>query len=133
MNPARILIVDDYQNLVELMALRLRAEGYEVITAFDGMQGLQLARTQHPDLVILDVLLPKMDGFKVCRLLKFDERFRKTPIIMLTSRARDIDRQMGMDMGADAYFLKPYDPSILLREIHDRICESPSHAPVQAA
>lgn len=133
MTAVRILIIDDYQNLVELMALRLRAEGYEVLTAFDGMQGLQLARTKNPDLIILDVLLPKMDGFKVCRLLKFDERFRKTPIIMLTSRASDIDRQMGMSMGADAYFLKPYDPSVLLQEIHDRVCESPSHAPVQAA
>lgn len=113
----KILIVDDYPNMVDMLSVRLRAAGFDVIAAYDGMAGLQMARHENPDLVILDVLLPKMDGFKVCRMLKYDERFRHIPVIMLTSRARDVDRKMGLDMGADDYVFKPYDPAELMQRI----------------
>ncbi len=113
----KILIVDDYPNMVDMLSVRLRAAGFDVLAAYDGLAGLQMARHDSPDLILLDVLLPKMDGFKVCRLLKYDERFRSIPIIMLTSRARDIDRKMGLDMGADDYVFKPYEPVELMRRI----------------
>jgi DNA-binding response OmpR family regulator len=118
----KILIVDDYPNMVDMLSVRLRAAGFDVIAAYDGMAGLQMARHENPDLVILDVLLPKMDGFKICRMLKYDERFRHIPVIMLTSRARDIDRKMGLDMGADDYVFKPYDPGELMQRI-DKLLE----------
>lgn len=113
----RILIVDDYPNLVRVLSMRLQSAGYEVLSSGDGLDGLFKARTESPDLILLDVLLPKMDGFKICRLLKSDEKRRHIPIIMLTSRARDIDRHTGIEMGADAYMHKPYDPSELLNTI----------------
>lgn len=122
----KILIVDDYPNMVDMLSVRLRAAGFDVIAAYDGLAGLQMARHENPDLVILDVLLPKMDGFKVCRLLKFDERFRHIPVIMLTSRARDVDRKMGLDMGADDYVFKPYDPAELMQRI-DKLLDASGH------
>lgn len=115
----KILIVDDYPNMVDMLSVRLKANGFDVIFSYDGVEGLQMARLQKPDLIILDVLLPRMDGFKICRLLKFDEKFRHIPIIMLTSRARDIDKKTGLDMGADAYIYKPYDSAALVQKINE--------------
>ncbi len=127
----RILIVDDYPNLVRVLTMRLQSEGYEVLSSADGLDGLFKARTESPDLILLDVLLPKMDGFKICRLLKSDEKRRHIPIIMLTSRARDIDRHTGMEMGADAYMHKPYDPPELLDKIGSLIAgKRPAGRPV---
>ncbi len=114
----RILVIDDYPNMVDMLSVRLRAHGFEVLASYDGVQGLQMARTEKPDLIILDILLPRMDGFKICRLLKFDERFRRIPVVMLTSRAREIDRKTGFEMGADAYIYKPYDAGVLMEKIY---------------
>lgn len=125
MKSPKILVVDDYPNMVEMLSVRLRSQGFDVITSFDGIDALQKARTQQPDLILLDVLLPKMDGFKVCRLLKFDEKYRHIPVIMLTSRARDVDRQTGMEMGANAYLYKPYEPNELQRKINELIQTKP--------
>lgn len=118
MKPYKILIVDDYPNMVEMLSMRLKSSGFEVMASYDGIDALQKARVHLPDLILLDVLLPKMDGFKICRLLKFDEKYRHIPIIMLTSRARDVDRATGMEMGADAYLYKPYDSVALMSEIY---------------
>lgn len=118
MNP-KILIVDDYPNMVDMLSVRLKANGFDVISSYDGVEGLQMARVHKPDLIILDVLLPRMDGFKICRLLKFDEKYRHIPIIMLTSRARDIDKKTGLDMGANAYIYKPYDSASLVQKINE--------------
>lgn len=118
MKPYKILIVDDYPNMVEMLSMRLKSSGFEVMASYDGIDALQKARVHLPDLILLDVLLPKMDGFKICRLLKFDEKYRHIPIIMLTSRARDVDRATGMEMGADAYIYKPYDSVALMSEIY---------------
>ncbi|MBX7151308.1 response regulator [bacterium] len=115
----KILIVDDYPNMVDMLSVRLKANGFDVISSYDGVEGLQMARLQKPDLIILDVLLPRMDGFKICRLLKFDEKYRHIPIIMLTSRARDIDKKTGLDMGANAYIYKPYDSASLVQKINE--------------
>lgn len=118
MKPYKILIVDDYPNMVEMLSMRLKSSGFEVMASYDGIDALQKARVHLPNLILLDVLLPKMDGFKICRLLKFDEKYRHIPIIMLTSRARDVDRATGMEMGADAYLYKPYDSVALMSEIY---------------
>jgi DNA-binding response OmpR family regulator len=83
--------------------MRLEASGYEVIEAADGASGLEKARNMNPDLIILDIMLPKMDGYKVARLLKFDEKHRSIPIIMLTARSQQADRETGMAVGCDAY------------------------------
>ncbi len=117
MGKKRILVVDDEVQLVEMIQMRLEANDFEVSTAYDGQQGLDAARAQQPDLIILDLMLPKMDGYKVCRLLKFDEKYRHIPIILFTARAREQDKQLGEDVGADAYVVKPFEPEALLSTI----------------
>ncbi|HNX81740.1 MAG TPA: response regulator [Candidatus Omnitrophota bacterium] len=118
MEKKTILIVDDESQLVEMIQMRLEANGFAVITAYDGQQGLAVARAQLPDLIILDLMLPKMDGYKVCRLLKFDEKYKHIPIILFTARAREQDKQVGDEVGADAYVVKPFEPEVLLSTIN---------------
>lgn len=117
MSGKRILVVDDETQLVEMVTMRLEASGYEVISAADGQEGLDKARRDKPDLIILDLMLPKIDGYKVCRMLKFDEKYMSIPIIMFSARAQESDRQMGMQVGADDYVTKPFDPKVLLEKI----------------
>jgi two-component system, OmpR family, phosphate regulon response regulator PhoB len=123
MKPYKVLIVDDYPNLIEMLKIRLETLGFEVLTSLDGIDALQKARAHHPDLIILDVMLPRMDGFKICRLLKYDDKFKHIPIFMLTSRAREIDQKTGFEMGADAYIFKPYDAKILIQKIFELLKE----------
>lgn len=113
----RILVIEDDSDFLKGLETRLQTAGYEVITATDGYMGLEKARNDHPDLIILDVILSKMSGFKVSRFLKFDELYKNIPIIMLTARAEEADRKLGMETGADAYFTKPYDPEQLMKSI----------------
>lgn len=115
----RILIVDDEPNLMVLLESRLKIQGYEVIMASDGQAGLETAKRCKPDLIILDLMLPKMDGYKVCGLLKNDTRYAKIPIILFTARIQESDRQMAKELGADAYVTKPFDPKILLAKIEE--------------
>ncbi len=117
----RILIVDDERDLVETITFRLEASGYEVLAAYDGAEGLEKARTEKPDIILLDVMMPKMDGYQVCRMLKFDEEFKNIPIIMLTARGQDMDKKTGTDVGADGYITKPFDSKMLMEEIKKRI------------
>src|SRR3989442_1126945 len=105
----RILIVDDEADLVCVLRFGLEAEGFEVIEAGDGEEGLRRARDERPSLILLDLMLPKLDGYKVCRALKFDERYRSIPILILSARSGEEDRRLAMDMGADAFVTKPYD------------------------
>ncbi|RMF67181.1 MAG: response regulator [Calditrichaeota bacterium] len=111
----KILIVEDYLNIVQILTMRLQALGYDVICAYDGQEGLKLAREQKPDLIILDILLPKMNGYKVCRLLKFDAKYKNIPIIMLTSRETKRHEQLGMETGADEYVYKSDQNGRLLK------------------
>ena len=113
----KILIVEDYNNIVEILTMRLNAMGYEVISAKDGQEGLTLARKEKPDLIVLDVMLPKMNGYKISRLLKFDSRYKDIPIIMLTSRETKRDEQIGLETGADEYVYKSDRRGTLLRVI----------------
>jgi len=119
----KILLVDDEKELVEMIKMRLEASGYEVIPAYDGQEALDKAKREKPDLIILDLMLPKMDGYKACGLLKADTRYNKIPIIMFTARAQDSDIKMGEEVGADAYITKPFETEILLGKIKELLKE----------
>lgn len=117
MSPKRILIVDDEPDLVETLRFPLEMEGYQVLVADNGEMGLNLARKERPDLIILDLMLPKLDGYKVCRLLKFDERFKEIPVLMVTAKTQEKDRLLGKETGADEYVTKPFDIEQLLEKV----------------
>ncbi|MEO8468392.1 MAG: response regulator transcription factor [Chloroflexota bacterium] len=109
-----ILVVDDAPNIVELVRLYLEGAGYATIVATDGPSAVELHRRHHPDLVILDVMLPGMDGFEVCRAIR---READTPVIMLTARTDDIDAIVGLELGADDYVTKPFNPRALVARV----------------
>jgi two-component system, OmpR family, alkaline phosphatase synthesis response regulator PhoP len=119
MSKKRILIVDDEKDLVYGVSLQLETSGYEVLSAYDGQEGLDRARKEKPDLIILDLMLPKIDGFKVCRMLKFDAKYKKIPIILFTVRAQQSDKQTAAEVCADAYITKPFEPQVLLDKIEE--------------
>ncbi len=99
----------------------LEAERFEVVEAADGEEGLKLACDQLPDLIVLDLMLPRMDGYKVCRALKFDDRYRHIPVIILSARSGETDRRLALDLGADAYVTKPYDMKDLVARIREQL------------
>ena len=106
-------------HIVTILEARLMANGYDVVTASDGQEGLNKARTEKPDLIILDIMLPKLDGYKVCRMLKFDDRYKHIPIILFSARTQDSDLETGKQQGADAYITKPFQPEVLLSKIKE--------------
>ena len=114
---ATILIVEDEQDIRELLAYNLEKEGYATVQAADGKEGLDLARSRKPDLILLDLMLPKMDGLAVCRELERDSGTVRIPIIMLTARGEDVDRILGFELGADDYVVKPFNIRELLLRI----------------
>jgi two-component system phosphate regulon response regulator PhoB len=113
----RILVVEDEKDVVDLLSLNLRkAGGFTVVSASDGAIGLGKARDEKPDLIILDLMLPKMSGLEVCKILKTDPGTRQIPVLMLTAKAEEIDRIVGLELGADDYVVKPFSPrEIVLR------------------
>lgn len=113
----KILITEDSPTVLEILKSVLEEEGYEVNAAADGQQALNLAKAERPDLIILDLMLPKIDGYKVCRMLKFDEKYKDIPIIMLTARTNETDEKLGKEVGADAYIRKPFEPEAVIDEI----------------
>ena len=117
MNTKRILIVDDEVDLVETVRFPLEMEGYQVLVSYNGEDALHQARKEKPDLIILDLMLPKLDGYKVCRLLKFDERYKHIPILMLTAKTQEKDRLLGRETGADEYITKPFDIDTLMEKV----------------
>ena len=114
-----ILIVEDETNIVDILSFNLEREGYNTIEAYDGQTGLQLAREQNPDLILLDLMLPRMDGFEVCRRLRADGS--AIPIIMLTAREEEADKIMGLELGADDYITKPFAIRELLARVNANI------------
>ncbi len=116
-NKKTILLVDDEPDLLESLAIRMKASGYNVLMAIDGLDALKKARTLNPDMIILDLMLPKMDGYKVARLLKFDGRYSHIPILILSARGQDLDKEMAKNAGADDYMVKPFESSDLLSRI----------------
>jgi DNA-binding response OmpR family regulator len=112
--PARILLVDDEQSVQKLLSYPLRKEGYEVVPAMDGQEALERCRGQSFDLIVLDVMLPKLDGFDVCRQIRAHS---SVPIIMLTAKAEEFDKVLGLELGADDYITKPFS----MREFRSRV------------
>jgi len=115
----RILVVDDEVELVKAIQIRLEQADYEVIVAYDGQEALEKARKEKPDLIVLDLMLPKIDGYKVCRMLKFDDKYKQIPIIMLTARGQESDQETGYETGADAYMIKPFQHEVVLAKIKE--------------
>jgi len=114
MSAGKILIVEDEETLLEVLRYNLDKEGYNVVTAADGIQALNLARSESPDLIILDIMLPELDGFEVCRILRKD---MTVPILMLTAKEAEIDKVLGLELGADDYMVKPFS----MREFKARV------------
>ena len=111
----RVLIVEDEKNIVDILRFNLHKEGYDTLEAFDGITGLRLALEEAPDLILLDLMLPGMDGFEVCRLLR--DKGRNTPVLIITAREEEKDKILGLDLGADDYITKPFS----IRELMARV------------
>jgi len=119
----RILVVDDEIYIVHILEFSLTMEGYEVVTASCGEDALRKSKERRPDLVVLDVMMPGMDGLEVCRRLRAEEETKDVPILMLSAKGREMDRDAGLENGADDYILKPFSPRRLLdriRSLFDR-------------
>jgi DNA-binding response OmpR family regulator len=114
MGEIRILVVDDEKNIVDLVRMYLEREGFRVMAAYDGEGALEKARSEEPNLIVLDIMLPKIDGFEVCRRLRAESDL---PIIMLTARDDDIDKIVGLEIGADDYMTKPFNPRELVARV----------------
>ena len=119
MAKARILVVDDEVDLCDALTMRFEANDYKVLKAIDGQTALELAQREMPDLIILDVMLPKLDGYKICRMLKFDDKYKHISIILFSAKALDSDKDTGMEVGADAYITKPFEASVLLAKVEE--------------
>jgi two-component system alkaline phosphatase synthesis response regulator PhoP len=115
----KILLVDDEPDALEIYAMRLEVAGYQIIKAEDGEKALALAKTEKPDLIILDLMLPKIEGFDVCRSLKFDDEYKNIPIVILSALIQASDKQKATDAGANDFFSKPVDFNVFLKRLKE--------------
>lgn len=127
----RILLVDDEPSIVKMVGKRLEVEGYEVLVAMDGQEALKKAQTETPDLLILDLMLPKLNGYEVCMMLKEDTRYQKIPVIMFTAKAQEQDEKLGLACGANVYMRKPFKAQELLEQIRALTSKVASTPPPQ--
>ncbi len=121
MGAGTILVIDDEKDLIELVRYNLQKEGFDVIGAPDGKAGLEVAREHRPDLILLDLMMPGLDGLEVCRRLRADGRTAGIPVILLTAKATEADRVVGLEMGADDYVTKPFSPRELVARVKVRL------------
>ena len=121
---ARVLIVDDEPSILKMVGKRLEVEGFEVQVAMDGQEGLAKAQAEPPDLIILDLMLPKLNGYEVCTRLKQDVQYRKIPIMLFTAKAQPKDEQLGLECGADAYLRKPFQAKELVDKLRSLLAKS---------
>lgn len=112
--PLKILVCDDERHIVRLIQVNLERQGYQVVTAFDGKEGLEKVRSEKPDLMVLDVMMPYMDGFEVLKTLRREPEYENLPVIILTAKAQDKDVFEGYHYGADMYLTKPFNPMELV-------------------
>ncbi|MDD5132521.1 MAG: response regulator [bacterium] len=115
----RILVVEDEPDIAEVVKQRLTGAGFEVMIAEDGYMGLETARRERPDLIILDLMLPKIEGYKVCRMLKFDQEYSHIPIVILTARSQPVEEEIGYSTGANLYLTKPFDGNELVNKVKE--------------
>ena len=113
----KILIVDDEADIIEILQFVLESQGYECVTAMVGETGLNLAREINPDLIILDVMMPKINGYKISRLLKYDNKYKDIPILMITARSQEEDKVIGEETGANEYITKPFQVDYVLEKV----------------
>jgi DNA-binding response OmpR family regulator len=114
----KVLVVDDDPVIVRLLEVNFEMEGFEVISAVDGMDGVEKARSQHPDIVVSDVMMPKLDGLELCAVLKGDDATRAIPVVLLSAKAQVADIRAGLDAGADDYVTKPFEPLDLIDRVN---------------
>jgi DNA-binding response OmpR family regulator len=119
----RILLIDDHQTVFRLLAAIVRIRGYELLYAENGQQGIVKARAERPDLILLDVMMPDLDGFKVCRFLKEYEETRDIPVLFLTARGAESDLESGRQAGADGFMTKPFQTAEVLSQIERMLAE----------
>ncbi len=117
----KVLIVDDETHIIKIIAYKLRGAGYDVASAADGVEALELVRADRPDLILLDVMMPRMDGFQALEALKGDPATRDIPVFLLTVKSREVDRQRGWQLGCDDYITKPFSPHKLLERIEQAL------------
>ncbi len=122
----KILVVDDEPDLLELMDTNLSAAGFDVLMAASGHEALKKAREQQPGLILLDVMLPELDGLEVCKMLRHDPATRSIPIVMLTARAAEVDRVLGLELGADDYVTKPFSMRELVLRVKKLLARQPA-------
>jgi len=120
----KILIVEDESSLVEVLKMRFERNGYSVDIASDGQEALAKVRADRPNLILLDIMLPKIDGYKVCRILKFDEKYKHIPVLMLTAKTQEEDKTLGFNVGANAYITKPFDTKELIQKVKELLGEA---------
>jgi two-component system, OmpR family, alkaline phosphatase synthesis response regulator PhoP len=132
MAKGRILVVDDEIYIVHILDFSLGMEGYEVLTALDGEQALEKARAEKPDLIVLDIMMPKLDGYETCKALKSREETRDIPVILLSAKGRNVDQKTGFEVGADDYITKPFSPRKLVERIN-AILGQPNRQDVEQA
>ena len=126
MAKGRILVVDDEIYIVHILDFSLGMEGYEVLTALDGEQALEKARAEKPDLIVLDIMMPKLDGYETCKILKADAETKDIPVILLSAKGRNVDQKIGFEVGADDYITKPFSPRKLVERINAILGQSSS-------
>jgi two-component system alkaline phosphatase synthesis response regulator PhoP len=132
MAKGRILVVDDEIYIVHILDFSLGMEGYEVVTALDGEQALEKARAEKPDLIVLDIMMPKLDGYETCKRLKADAATKDIPVILLSAKGRNVDQKVGFEVGADDYITKPFSPRKLVERINAILGHGTSQQRMQA-
>jgi two-component system alkaline phosphatase synthesis response regulator PhoP len=132
MAKGKILVVDDEIYIVHILDFSLGMEGYEVVTALDGEQALERARAEKPDLIVLDIMMPKLDGYETCKRLKADPETKDVPVILLSAKGRNVDQKVGFEVGADDYITKPFSPRKLVERINAILGHGQSQQRMQA-
>jgi two-component system alkaline phosphatase synthesis response regulator PhoP len=121
MSRGKVLVVDDEEYIQHILNFSFGAEGFEVVTAADGEAAVTMARSEKPDIIVLDIMMPKMDGYEACKQIKADPETQNIPVILLTAKGREIDRKLGAQAGADDYVVKPFSPGRLIERVEGLI------------
>ena len=133
MPDASVLVVDDDPVIRRMLQLSYESEGFQVTTAADGVEGLEALRTSPPDVLILDIMMPKLDGYEVCKAIKSSPETRHIPVILLSAKGRNVDQKLGFDVGADDYITKPFSPRKLVERINQLLGQAVTERPTPSA